>query len=114
MHDFIVFYYLHGTNVVQVSEKGKQATAEFVIPDLDFIVITARHKKRLDLVEVYSAYLNFQHDISLFEKWLSLACEDVFNVWWQAIMLTNRSVVLIEPIKHGAHAVIPQLNDTIV
>ena len=38
---------LHGTNVVQVAHQREQAAAQLVIPDLDLVVITARHKQRL-------------------------------------------------------------------
>ena len=36
-----------GSNVVQMAKQSKQALALLVIPHLDFVVVAARHKKRL-------------------------------------------------------------------
>jgi hypothetical protein len=72
---------LNGTDVVQVAEKREKASTEFVVPDLDLVVIAAGHKERLKVVKAHSAH---------------------------------RPVVFVEAVEHGAHAIIPKLNDAIV
>lgn len=44
-----------GSNIVQVSVQGKQASPRLIRPDLDLIIVTARHEERLSLVEVNSS-----------------------------------------------------------
>lgn len=46
---------LHGTDIVEMSEKGKQATALFIIPNLDFVIITAGNEQGLGRMEANSS-----------------------------------------------------------
>ena len=46
---------LYGADVVQVAEEGKEASAEFVVPYFDFVVVTARGDEGFEEVEVDSA-----------------------------------------------------------
>jgi hypothetical protein len=41
-----------GSNVIQVSRQGEHASLRVVVPNLDPVVIPARHKHRLGLVEI--------------------------------------------------------------
>ena len=46
---------LDGSDVVQVPQQGEQATAEFVIPNFDFVVIAAGDDQWFEEVEVDTA-----------------------------------------------------------
>ena len=40
-----------GSDVIQMAEKGEDALLLFVVPNLDFVIITARYKEWLVLVK---------------------------------------------------------------
>lgn len=44
-----------GSDVVEVSEESKKAASQFVVPHLDFVVISSRYKQRLLFVEINSS-----------------------------------------------------------
>ena len=46
---------LDGPDVVQVPHQGEEALALLVVPDLDLVVVAARHKQRLRLVKLHPA-----------------------------------------------------------
>lgn len=42
-------------DIVEVSDQGKDASPEFVVPDFDLVIITARNEKRLRAMEINAA-----------------------------------------------------------
>lgn len=70
-----------GPDVIQVSQKSKDTSPLFIVPNFNLIIISARNKQRLLIMETYSS---------------------------------NGSVVFIEFVEQGAHAVIPQLDNAIM
>lgn len=53
-----------GANVIEVAIQGEKASPCLVRPNLDFVVVAARHKKRLRFVKVDTTY----RPIVLFES----------------------------------------------
>ena len=45
-----------GADVVQVAQQGEETAAQLVVPHLDLVVIAARHKEGLRVVEVHAAH----------------------------------------------------------
>jgi hypothetical protein len=47
---------LHGADVVEVAEERKEAAAQLVVPNLDLIIVAARHEERLHRVKADTAH----------------------------------------------------------
>jgi len=47
---------LHGANVVKVTQQGKEAPPELVVPHFDLVVITAGNNEWLNFVKVDSSH----------------------------------------------------------
>lgn len=47
---------LHSANVVEMTEQREETTTLLVVPDLDLVVVTARHKQRLRRVEAHATH----------------------------------------------------------
>ena len=45
-----------GSDVVKMTQEGEDTSPLFIVPDLDLVVITSRHKQRLLLVEVHPTH----------------------------------------------------------
>lgn len=46
---------LNSTDVIQVSKKGKKASMQLIVPDLDLVIITSRDEERLRFMEMNAA-----------------------------------------------------------
>ena len=46
---------LHRTNVIQVTQQGEEASSKFVIPNLDFVIISTSDDERFVEMKVHAA-----------------------------------------------------------
>lgn len=47
---------LNCTDVIKMTQQGEKTSAQFVIPNLDFVIITSTNNKRIGFVKVDTSY----------------------------------------------------------
>ena len=86
-----------GSNVVEMAIEREETAPGLIRPDLDLVVIAARHEQRLDIKSVPASTL-----FSTAMHWTHLSLVE--------IDAAHRAIVFFESVDQGAHSVIPELD----